>query len=131
MKIILSLLAASILVAGFVVAAAVKTPQQITVGGAGENAAKFATSSTIQVGPQQVMTLFSAEATRSCSGRVVGTVGTPIQLSFGGSVVPTATRGFTQGASTTVMYDSNTYGCDALTAYAPASTTITIGRTGR
>lgn len=53
-------------------------------------------------------TLF--QATANCTSRVVSTASTTIQISFGSST-PSATRGAWQGASTTVAYDGEIYGC--------------------
>lgn len=89
-------------------------------------------SSTIPVlvGPQQVITLFSANTI--CAARVISTVNQPIMLSFSTSTSaalrnkPNGSYGLIQGASTTVNYDSGTFGCSEVTAHgADASTTIT------
>lgn len=97
------------------------SPEQF--GATGANS-RVATSSTIQVGPQQVKTLFTSRP--SCSARIIGTVAVPVQVSFRSDIVPTALIGNPVLASTTSIFSSNTVGCDAVTAYAAASTTITI-----
>ena len=84
---------------------------------------QVATSSTIGVGPQQNMTLASRNA--ACSARVITTVASPVMLAFGIGT-PTALVGHLQAASTTVSYDNAIYGCGAITAYAFASSTITV-----
>lgn len=83
-----------------------------------------ATSSQIVVGPQSVTTLFAKNS--SCTSRLVSTVGTAVMLSFSSAVTPTGTAGAVQAASTSVSYDNANYGCGAITAYAAASTTITL-----
>lgn len=97
---------------------------QSQLGGADSGQAGMATSSTIQIGPQENKTLFSANS--NCANRVITTVASPITISFSTAVPPSGMRGVIQAASTTVHYDSDLYGCTAVTAYAFSSTTITI-----
>lgn len=85
---------------------------------------KIASSSLVVVGPQNVQTI--APVASNCVDRVISTVGTAIQLGFGGAVVPTGTTGHVQGASTSITYNNGDYGCGAITGYAAASTTITV-----
>lgn len=86
---------------------------------------KVATSSTIQVGPQGVTTLFATSSV--CTGRAVSTTIQPIMLSFSGAILPSATVGHFQGTSTNSFYNNGDYGCGAVTAYGfVASTTVTI-----
>lgn len=85
---------------------------------------KVATSSLVVVGPQSVNTV--AATSSNCVTRIVGTVGTAIQLSFSQNINPTATVGHVQGASTSIPYNNGDYGCGAITGYAAASTSITI-----
>lgn len=84
----------------------------------------MATSSTIQVGPQQDKTLFTSNY--SCASRVISTAQQAIMLAFSSTINPGGDQGHWQAASTTVAYDSAIYGCTAVTAYAAASSTITI-----
>lgn len=105
-------------------------PHQAKADSNAELQTHIATSSTIVVGPQSVTTVFAAKTASGVSGvacgpRVIGTVGTPIQVSFLSTIPPTGTVGFPQAASTTMAYTSTTYGCGAVYAYAAASTTIT------
>jgi hypothetical protein len=94
--------------------------------------ASIASSSVpLAVGPQAVTTLFNANG--GCASRVISTVAQPIMLSFSTSTAdalrnkPSGTVGIQQAASTTVVYDSGTYGCPEVTAYGyNASSTITI-----
>lgn len=82
-----------------------------------------ATSSTITVGPQSVTTIFGKS---QCAARVISTAGQSIMLSYNSAVTPTVAIGHPQGTSTTQTYDSGLTGCGTTTAYALASTTITI-----
>ena len=90
----------------------------------------LAVATTTAVGPQQNKTIFSSNS--QCTGRVIGTAGQAIMLAFGdptngdiSSTTLTSMVGFTQGASTTVAYDSGVYGCGRWSAYGIASSTIT------
>jgi hypothetical protein len=90
--------------------------------------AKVASSSAIQVGPQQNKTLFSDTATGSitslCAARIISTAGSAIMLSFDSNMTPSASVGITQAASTTVSYPADVYGCGPVTAYGYSSTTV-------
>ncbi len=88
----------------------------------------LATSSTIQVGTSQNKILFTQNTV--CTSRVISTAGQAIMLTFGSATTtnmnPSASVGFVQAASSTVVYDSGLYGCEYVTAYGfSASTTIT------
>jgi hypothetical protein len=87
---------------------------------------RVATSSTMQVGPQQVKTIFPTDST--CVNRIVGSASSPLMLAFGATttVNPTGSTGFTQAASTTVSYPNGDFGCQPIYAYAYSSTTITL-----
>lgn len=106
---------------------------EVVVGGAADGtAANQRLATTTTVGPSAGrITIFNANS--ACKNRVVGTKTTPIVLIFGdpsnGNLASTTlegTTGFIQGASTTVAYDAELYGCGRWTAYASASTTITV-----
>ena len=85
---------------------------------------RVATSSTIVVGTQQNKTLFTNK--NICSSRVISTTGQAIMLSFHSDISPTSMIGHYQAASTSVAYDSDVYGCGAVSAFGNvASTTIT------
>ena len=78
--------------------------------------ASLATSTVATVGPDEALTVFPIR--KNCSSRIITTVGEPIRLSFGeigdytvASTTLSGTLGHTQSASTTVVYDSGTYGC--------------------
>lgn len=93
---------------------------------------QVATTTTVGASAGRI-TIFSASADGSCKARVIGTKATPIVILFGdptngnlASTTLTGETGFVQGASTTVAYDSGIYGCGRWTAYAAASTTITV-----
>ena len=86
-----------------------------------------ATTSNPTVGPL-ALTLF---ATTTCSSRVITTAASAVMLTFSdyAGQTPTGSFGHLQGASTTVSYDSGTYGCGLFKAYAFSSTTITVTET--
>lgn len=90
-------------------------------------------ATTTAVGPQDGEdTIFSSNET--CNARVVTTQGTSaVMLSFGdktngdfSSTTLAGTIGHLQAASTTVSYDAGIYGCGRWTAYAWASSTLTV-----
>lgn len=81
-------------------------------------------SQTVAVGPQAVITL--ATAVSNCTSRIIGTASSSLMLSFSSSIAPTSTIGYWQSSSSTVSYDNAVYGCGAITAYSPASSTITV-----
>lgn len=91
----------------------------------------LAVATTTAVGPQQVKTIFSSNT--QCTSRVVGTAGQAVMLTFGdpvngdvSSTTLTSMVGHWQGASTTVSYDAEIYGCGRWSAFGvAASTTIT------
>lgn len=99
--------------------------------GAGSNAARVATSSTIGVGPQLNKTLFTNNVGGLCASRIISSVASPLMLSFHSAVTPTGVIGHLQAASTSIVYDSALYGCGGVTAYAFSSTTITISQTSQ
>lgn len=87
-------------------------------------------ATTTAVGKQEVKTLFSSN--KQCTGRVITSVAAPLMIIFGdptngdlASTTLSGELGHLQAASTTVMYDSGTYGCGRVSAYAFSSTTIT------
>lgn len=90
-----------------------------------ESAVQIATSSTIQVGPQQAVTIFSDN--EFCGTRMVSTLGSGVSviLSFDPDITPSATTGHPVVASTTTALPASQYGCGAVRAYAFSSTTIT------
>ena len=86
------------------------------------------TATTTTVGPDTNVTLFADAA--DCKSRVVSTRGSAIVVSFGdtagyGSTTMALSDGHLQAASTTVAYESGTYGCGRMTALGYSSTTIT------
>ncbi len=87
---------------------------------------RIASSATTTVGPQTDKTLF--EARELCATRVVTTYAQPVSISFFASSTfnVSPTEGHLQGASTTVAYDAELYGCGQVVASAGASTTITV-----
>lgn len=132
------ILAAAIILIGiiFVGIQGIQYTPQISLGGAGEGlVARPVTSTTTVVGPQGAAAVKTQvfPATQDCASRVVSTVGTPIMLSFNdipsagnvGSTTLSGTVGSVQGASTTVVYDAEQYGCGVWSGWATVSTTIT------
>ena len=97
--------------------------------------ATVATTSPLTIGPTDALnvSLFGATTTTNngCAARIITTTATPIMLEFTISASTTAsgTVGHLQGASTTVAYDGGQYGCGLWTAYAFATTTITVTET--
>lgn len=93
-------------------------------------AGTIATSSTVIVGPDVEVNLFST--TTPCLARIVTTYSQPITIAFSTSsayVTATSTpdTGHLQTASTTVAYDAGVYGCSRWVAYGvEASTTVTV-----
>lgn len=78
----------------------------------------------MQVGPQEINTVFAAN--EFCANRLIGVFGsTPIVLSFDADITPSMTVGHPLVASSTTSLPPDQYGCGAVRAYAPASTTIT------
>lgn len=104
-------------------------------GAAPQGMRTLVASSTVKanVGTSTPVTIFSGS---SCAGRAITTVGEPIMFTIASStdldqtVVPTATFGHLQAASTTVMYDAGTWGCDVWQAFGYASTTISVTEFG-
>lgn len=70
-------------------------------------------------------------ATSTCDARIITTVASPIMLTFSDvqGKVPTGVFGHLQAASTTVVYDSGQYGCNAVRAYGFVSSAITVTET--
>jgi hypothetical protein len=98
-------------------------------GFSGQPAARMATSSTLQVGPQLNKTLFALNT--SCAARVVSTMAQGIMLTFDGVAAPGGATGHWQAGSTTIAYAAHEFGCGAVAGYAGASTTITISESNR
>lgn len=71
-------------------------------------------------------------ASSTCAARIVTTAAKPIMITFSdiAGQSPTATLGTLQGASTTVTYGAENFGCDLMKAYGfDASTTISVVET--
>ena len=85
--------------------------------------ARFFASSTVEVGPDTIQTLFSGRS--FCASRVITTTDAEIRYAYSGS--PSAANGHTQlTGSTTVVYLASETGCGDVTAYAVASTSVHI-----
>ena len=99
-------------------------PEPVVSGFTTASTANHATSSTAQVGPQEVITLFSSNS--SCSNRfiTIPSGGAAVRLSFDSDITPSATVGELLGASSTHSLPAELYGCGAVKAYAAASTTV-------
>ena len=90
--------------------------------------AVMATSSTVSIATSTNVTLF-ATSTPSCTSRVVSTQGKPILITFDSKSAPDFANqyGHVQGASTTIAYDSDLYGCGIMRAVSyDSTTTITV-----
>ncbi len=88
--------------------------------------ATFATST-----PSQSVTAATVEllfASSSCSSRVIGTRTGEIRLTFRdtGADRPTGQAGFSQAASSTVVYDAETFGCGAVYVYPFVTETLSV-----
>ncbi|MGF6428219.1 hypothetical protein [Bradyrhizobium elkanii] len=121
-KIYRNFIAAGVLLA---LAALIVIGMEIQTAGAsnvGFMVPKLATSSTMQVGPQQVKTI--AATSRNCYSRLIGSAGSPLMVSFSPTTTPTGTIGYPQAASSTVAYSNGDYGCGPIYIYAYSSTTI-------
>lgn len=96
-----------------------------------------ATSSTRVIGPTVSLNGFlfgttTNEAAFQCSSRIISTRGeSAIMLSLASlsSTTLSGSIGTMQSASTTVAYDSGLYGCGYVTAFAYATTTVTLVET--
>lgn len=112
----------------------VSQPNNALGGAFTGSAAVQSIATTTTVGPDTVVTIFSAK--KSCTARaisVTGGGGIPVHFLTGdptnGDLASTTLSGVTgniQAASTTVTYDSGLNGCGRWTAWASASTTITL-----
>jgi hypothetical protein len=111
-------------------------PINSALGGAFTGTSAFLQiATTTAIGPQDGEdTIFAARTDGSCKARVITTRGdSAIMLSFGdktngdfSSTTLSGDIGHLQAASTTVVYDSELYGCGRWTAYAWASSTISV-----
>lgn len=101
----------------------------------------IATSTTLNAPSRTAFTASRGRTATSsaCSSRSITTRGAVINLSFATTtpyegtpyfqVTPTVTAGHTQAASTTVVYDSQFYGCGAIQIWSDAAQVITISET--
>ena len=90
----------------------------------------FATSGPVNLGDQTA--LMAIATSTGCSARVITTRASDILLAFAdGVATPTSAnmQGHFQGASTTVAYDADTYGCGRIIAFPMNDTQITITET--
>lgn len=67
-------------------------------------------------------------ASSTCASRVITTTGGGIYLTFSDvqGIVPTATTGHFQAASSTVLYDGDLYGCNAFRAISATGATVVV-----
>jgi hypothetical protein len=91
---------------------------------------EVASSTTaIQVGPQQIVTLFNSS---DCTSRVISTFGRAITIYFATSTSdsphadPSINFGQLVATTTTQTLDAGLYGCSVVRAYSDASTTISV-----
>jgi len=83
----------------------------------------IATSSKLAVSA----TPFVAIATSTnCAARIISTTGAEIRLTFTELTgdTPSGTKGYSQAASTTVVYDGGQFGCGAVKVYSFGNSTI-------
>lgn len=126
-------LAAIVLLLGSILVGVNQAPD-LTLGQA-KVAATPRIATTTTVGPQGAAAvktqIFAANS--SCKSRIISTVNGAIMISFDdipgagnvGSTTVSGTVGSVQGASSTVAYDAELFGCGTWNAWASASTTIT------
>lgn len=67
-------------------------------------------------------------ATSTCVARVVTTYASPVMMGLR-DVVPSATFGLLQPASTTVVYPAETFGCSSVRIYSFTNQSITVTET--
>lgn len=101
----------------------------------------IATSTTLDAPSRTAFTASSGRTATSsaCSSRTISTGGAGIRLSFATTtpfngtpyfqVTTSVTAGHIQAASTTVVYDSQFWGCGAIQIWSDAAQVITIGET--
>lgn len=105
-----------------------QTPQKAEGSAPAGFVATMSTTSA-EVLPSQVATTAIATST-SCAARVISTTNTQIMLTFNdyNNTAPTATFGYMQPASTTVVYDGGQYGCGRVKVFSVGgATNITVG----
>ena len=81
------------------------------------------TAATSSVGAHVASEISSAKDI--CASRII-TVYEDVYLSFDTDLTPATNVGHIQTGTTTVAYDAEQYGCGAINAIAPATTTISI-----
>lgn len=110
---------------GFIFSSLFQAPQALGESFTG-TISRIDSATTTTVGPDTIVTIFNRGS--DCDARVVSTQGQEIMLGFGtvAGFSVSATAGHYQGASTTVVYDSGQIGCGDVTAFAWASTSITV-----
>lgn len=106
-----------------------KVSQQESIKGLPNLQAGIASTSAILAGPAQIKTIFQSKY--ACASRIISTGGnSAIMISFDPNIAPNGVVGHLQLASTTVAYNSELYGCGAVTAYGFSSSTITVSDFG-
>lgn len=120
------ILSIGIIVLILVVALSLNQNLQVAQGGAfpgGRTQLASSTNFAVTGGAVSVLT-----ATSSCTSRVVSTESQGIRITFGDRAgnTPSATQGHWQAASTTVVYDAETTGCDLWRVYPNGTQNITI-----
>ena len=92
-----------------------------------------ATVATSSIQSVSSTALVVAATTTACSARIVSTtVAGGVMIGFAElpyGLVPSATQGHWQAASTTVAYDSGLYGCGAMRIYSGSPQAITVTET--
>lgn len=92
--------------------------------------ATMASSSAVTVGTSPSTPVF-ATSSPNCSARIIGTASSSIMVTFTdkNGDVPNIAKGFWQGASTTVAYDSGLFGCGAVKVFSVSSQQIMVAET--
>lgn len=118
----------SLLIAGaFILGCVVSVPSVLPNFGSGTPG----TVTNVATSSFQAVTAATAEllfATSSCSTRVISTNGGEARLTFSDykGDRPTSVNGVLQAASTTVTYEAEVYGCNALWVYPYATGVLNI-----
>ena len=123
------ILAAMVAIAALMSGIVSLTVQDLATGSAPSGlAASFSSASSTDVS-STVGTIFATSS--NCAARVISTDDSAIMLTFSqkDGEEPTGNVGHWQAASTTAVYDSGIYGCDAVRAYSYTSQNVQVYET--
>lgn len=88
---------------------------------------RIATTSTIQLGPQENKIVFATST--NCTSRIVASKAVILMLNFTGAFGTSTLNGMDghpQAASTTEVYDAGQFGCGTVVGFAYSSTTVNV-----